>query len=164
VDALDAALRPPRQRGRRARGRHRPPGVGASSEEPVVGDWEGDGVDTVGVVRERGRWLLRSSPTGGPADLAYSWGSTSDGALVGDWDDDGVDTPCQYGLQLSYVDRHFPGHRGLTSGLPGVGGNAWRGIAGDWDGDGVDEPAVHSYPIWPRDIGWPDELAGSPDQ
>ena len=36
---------------------------------PVVGDWNGDKVTTVGVYDpDAGHWLLRNSPGGGPAD------------------------------------------------------------------------------------------------
>jgi hypothetical protein len=68
----------------------------AETDFPVVGDWNGDGIDTVGVVRLRddGRlaWLLRDSNTSGAADLSAVYGAAPDFPVAGDWDDDGSDT------------------------------------------------------------------------
>jgi hypothetical protein len=62
---------------------------------PVAGDWDGDGDDTVGVVREPNRWLLRNSNSGGVANLSFSYGSGSflELPVVGDWNGDGSSTP-----------------------------------------------------------------------
>jgi hypothetical protein len=64
---------------------------------PIVGDWNGDGTDTVGVVRAtsggRLQWLLSNSFAGGAADVTVVYGlAASDLAVTGDWNDDNVDT------------------------------------------------------------------------
>jgi hypothetical protein len=64
---------------------------------PVVGDWNGDGTDTPGVVRMQGAerhlaWLLRNANTSGGANITAVYGAAPDAALVGDWNDDGTDT------------------------------------------------------------------------
>lgn len=64
---------------------------------PIVGDWDGDGSDTPGVVRVtaggRLQWLLTDSLTGGAADVTVVYGlAASDFAVAGDWDDDNTDT------------------------------------------------------------------------
>jgi hypothetical protein len=68
----------------------------AETDFPVVGDWNGDGSDTVGVVRLRadGRleWLLRNSNTSGAANLSVVYGAAPDFPVAGDWNDDGTDT------------------------------------------------------------------------
>jgi hypothetical protein len=64
---------------------------GATTDEPLVGDWNSDRVDTIGVRRGK-RFLLRNSNTGGPADLEFFYGATTDEPLVGDWNGDRVDT------------------------------------------------------------------------
>jgi peptidoglycan/xylan/chitin deacetylase (PgdA/CDA1 family) len=46
---------------------------GQASDQRVVGDWNGDGTDTVGVKR-RSSWTLRNTNTAGPADLSFSYG------------------------------------------------------------------------------------------
>lgn len=64
---------------------------------PIVGDWDGDGTDTVGVSRAPNRWLLRNSNSGGPADISFAFGASTPGiieyAVPGDWDGDGSDNP-----------------------------------------------------------------------
>ena len=70
----------------------------------VIGDWDGDGDDTVGIVRfrtdDRFTWHLRNEHAGGAADLSYVYYGDAvfgddqdfDIPIVGDWDGDGVDT------------------------------------------------------------------------
>lgn len=76
---------------------------------PVVGDWDGDGDETVGVVRpdhERGSflWLLRNTNESGNADLSFHYGDPKAFGtfepedprgvpIAGDWDGDGTTTP-----------------------------------------------------------------------
>ena len=64
---------------------------------PVVGDWNGDGTDTIGVFRN-GTWFLRNSNDPGPVDVAFSWGARSQIPVVGDWNGDGTDTIGVYRL------------------------------------------------------------------
>lgn len=63
---------------------------GGPGDVPVVGDWNGDGRDTVGVFRN-GVWFLRNSLTSGWADLVFGFGDPGDIPVVGDWDGDGRD-------------------------------------------------------------------------
>ena len=66
---------------------------------PVVGDWNGDGVDTIGVVYYDFaldgpvRWELRNSNMGGPPDVVMNYGRGRDIPITGDWDGNGTDTP-----------------------------------------------------------------------
>jgi hypothetical protein len=67
------------------------------TDNPVVGDWDGDGTDTAGVVRGR-QWLLNNDPLqGGTAETNFPYGATSSPIrelpVVGDWDGNGTDTP-----------------------------------------------------------------------
>ena len=64
---------------------------GDPGDLPIVGDWDGDGVDTVGVVRGN-VFLLRNTNTSGSADVAFVYGNPGDAVIIGDWDGDGVDT------------------------------------------------------------------------
>jgi len=50
----------------------------------VVGDWDGNGTDTIGVFRN-GVFYLRNSNTNGFADLAFTYGQPGDVPVVGDW-------------------------------------------------------------------------------
>jgi hypothetical protein len=61
-------------------------------DEPIVGDWNGDGRDTIGVRRE-GRWLLRNVLAAGYADVVFTFGDgPAEVAVVGDVTGDGRDT------------------------------------------------------------------------
>lgn len=118
---------------------------------PVVGDWDGDGDDTVGVVSYSDEttgpvvWQLRNSNTPGPPDLVFAYSRGRDIPVVGDWDGNGTDTPG--------VRRHP--HRWLlrntnTGGAADVSlaYGASRGnivelpVVGDWDGNGTDTVGV----------------------
>ncbi len=82
---------------------------GRAGDVPLVGDWDGDGVDSVGV--RRGKvFFLRSSNTSGPADTTAAFGRVGDTAVVGDWDVDGADTVgVVRGDRLLYRNRNRPG-------------------------------------------------------
>jgi hypothetical protein len=72
-------------------------GTGAPGEVAVVGDWNGDGSFTPGVVRPTSsgslRWELRNSNTAGPPDVVFEYGRAGDVPVVGDWNLDGRWTP-----------------------------------------------------------------------
>jgi hypothetical protein len=54
---------------------------------PVVGDWDGDGKDGIGVVeRDTMTWRLRKSPSGGKADIEFQFGGSFCWPVVGHWD------------------------------------------------------------------------------
>ena len=65
---------------------------GNSGDVPIVGDWNGDGIDTPGVVRGD-TWYLRNANTSGVAHIALRYGNSGDVPIVGDWNGDGIDTP-----------------------------------------------------------------------
>ena len=52
-----------------------------AGDTPVCGDWNGDGIDTVGAVRA-GTWYLRDAHAGGAADLVLGYGDVGDQPLV----------------------------------------------------------------------------------
>ena len=66
--------------------------LGQAGDLPVVGDWNGDGVDDLGVYRA-GTFYLDSDGDGtlGPEDAVIPKGGPGDLPVVGDWDGDGVD-------------------------------------------------------------------------
>jgi hypothetical protein len=105
---------------------------GQPGDIPVVGDWNGNGVHTIGVVRGN-RWLLRNSNRAGGPDLDFVFGQAGDIPVVGDWNGDG-----RTGIGVVRGNRWIlrntvsagPPHRDFT--LSGGG----RPVTGDWDGDG----------------------------
>jgi hypothetical protein len=55
--------------------------------KPVVGDWNGDGIDTAAVFDAGGVWHIRNSNTAGTADFgAFAYGAGSWVPLAGAWD------------------------------------------------------------------------------
>jgi hypothetical protein len=66
---------------------------GNPGDVPFVGDFDGDGIDTVGLYRQStGFAYLRNTLTQGTADLAFFYGNPGDIIMAGDWDGDGNDT------------------------------------------------------------------------
>ncbi|MGO1509786.1 MAG: DUF3152 domain-containing protein [Actinomycetales bacterium] len=112
---------------------------GRADDAVLVGDWDGDGSDTLAV--RRGQvYHLRNSLTSGPADTQIAYGRAGDTVLVGDWDGDGTDT-----LAVRRGNRYFLSNT-LTSGDAETeldyGRAADTVLVGDWDGDGTDTLAV----------------------
>lgn len=60
---------------------------GNPSDVPIVGDWDGDGIDTVGMRRAAdGFAYLRNEFAGGSADLSFAYGDPGDVVVSGSWD------------------------------------------------------------------------------
>jgi len=114
---------------------------GLGGDYPVVGDWDGNGTDTIGVYRN-GVFYLRNSNSLGFADITVAFGSPGDQPIAGDWNNDGFDTIGVYRSSTGTFllrNTNTPGAPDLSFAL----GNAGDvGIAGDWDGDGMDTTGV----------------------
>jgi N-acetylmuramoyl-L-alanine amidase-like protein len=115
---------------------------GRAGDIPVVGDWDGDGTQTVGVVRPHAslgsnHFLLRNSD-GGVADFWY--GRYGDRVVVGDWDGDGDWTPGAVRAGVWSLRNANSG--GAADVTVRFGRSGDRYLAGDWDGDGDFTPAV----------------------
>ena len=81
---------------------------GIPGDTPFVGDFDGDGIDTVGLYRaSTGLVYLRDSLTEGAADHSFALGSpdgATDGVIMaGDWDGDGDDTMAVYRPSMQRV-------------------------------------------------------------
>ncbi len=114
--------------------------LGRQAVRPVTGDWDGDGLDTPGVVRG-GTWYLRNSNSSGPADIILNFGYSYDRAVVGDWNGDGVDTPGVVRGSTWYLkNTNTPGDTGRTTLT--FGSSSYKAVAGDWNGDGITTPGV----------------------
>jgi hypothetical protein len=129
---------------------------GVDGDYPLMGDWDGDGDETAGVVRLRGDgvlvWYLRNSNSAGPNDVptfVYGrWTSTSEAyPVAGDWDGDGVDTPGVAGWRQGSGALTWALRNSATAGSPDTtvafGQATDFPLVGDYDGDGDDTPGVH---------------------
>jgi hypothetical protein len=64
---------------------------------PFVGDFDGNGVDEIGLHRgSTGQILLRYGLSGGTADASFPYGAPGDDLFAGDWNGDGIDTVAVY--------------------------------------------------------------------
>ncbi|MCP5118702.1 MAG: hypothetical protein GY953_48445, partial [bacterium] len=77
---------------------------GATGDIPIMGDWDGDGLDEIGLVRNQGGtlfWYLSGTDRAWEPDPVSGWvpapfahgGANQDIPVVGDWNGDGWDTP-----------------------------------------------------------------------
>ncbi|MDH3730832.1 MAG: hypothetical protein OES13_06890, partial [Acidimicrobiia bacterium] len=61
-------------------------GFGNPGDKPVVGDWDGDGIDEIGLHRESsGFFYYRNTLTTGNADGQFFFGDPGDRFVAGDW-------------------------------------------------------------------------------
>ena len=66
---------------------------GMVGDKPFVGDFNGDGIDTIGLHREStGLVYFRNTNSSGVADSQFLFGIPHDKLSAGDWDGDGDDT------------------------------------------------------------------------
>ena len=109
---------------------------GNPGDKPVVGDWDGDGIDEVGLHREStGFFYWRDTLTTGIADGQIFYGDPADRFVAGDWGVvDGVDTPAVFRpSDLTFYFRHT-----LTQGNADsqftwtAAGSGWLPVAGNF--------------------------------
>jgi CubicO group peptidase (beta-lactamase class C family) len=120
--------------------------VGAASDEwiPLAGDWNGDGIDTVGLYDpSTGQFHLKNTNSTGPADLVIT---ITDGKLsapvAGDFNGDGTDGVGIYNPITGQVRIIEAGTE--TAELKPAAIN-YVPVVGDWDGTGRD-----SIAFWDR--------------
>ncbi len=121
-------------------------GYGNPGDVPVVGDWNGDGVDGIGVFRN-GVWYLRNTLTSGAADLVVGYGNPGDVPVVGDWNGDGVDGIGVFRNGVWFL------RNTLTTGTAEIhlsfGDPGDHPIAGRWSASAtIDTPGVVRNGVW----------------
>jgi hypothetical protein len=119
--------------------------------KPIAGDWNGDGISTVGYYDAiKGKFYLAESNRKQAKYNAIRFGSRNNAAVwpvVGDWIGDGRDrigiyNPVRGIMYLDYstaalpeARKRFRIGRKSTNRIP---------LAGDWDGDGIDSVGLYS--------------------
>ena len=126
---------------------------GTSGDQPIAGDWNGDGHDEIGVFRN-GPWYLDYNgnriwdPDSG--DLSFWFGTSGDQPIAGDWNSDGHDEIGVFRNGPWYLDyngnRLWDPDSGDLSFWFGTSGD--QPIAGDWNSDGHDEIGVFRNGPW----------------
>lgn len=125
---------------------------GLHGDQPVMGDWDGDGRKTPGVFRG-GKWVLDISGNGfDDADRTIWFGLPGDQPVAGDWDGDGVDTVGVFRNGTWIFDRNGNGFDSADVDSVLFGWGSDTPVVGDWDGDGKDTPGVFRKGIWVLDL------------
>ena len=119
-------------------------GYGDHDHIPVVGDWNGDGIRTIGLYRA-GTWRIDLNGDGrlNEHDVQIAFGQEGDRPVVGDFNGDGVEEIGVYRNGKWIIDinnnREMDAHDRVFE----MGGASDQPVAGDWDGDGKDEPGLY---------------------
>jgi glucose/arabinose dehydrogenase len=125
---------------------------GAPPRIAFGGDWNDDGVDTVGLYfQDSSTFALKNTNAPGNADLFFIYGLARPGLvpLVGDWNGDGTRTPGIFDPATNTFflrNSNSSGNADVTV-LYGPAGSGWTPIVGDWDGDGDDTIGLYDPSI-----------------
>ncbi|WP_152191597.1 PQQ-dependent sugar dehydrogenase [Georgenia satyanarayanai] len=112
---------------------------GRTTDEVFIGDWDGDGRDTV-ALRRGNTFHVSNSLRGGDADRVFPYGRPGDDVLVGDWNGDGRDTfAVRRGAEYHVKNSHSGGEADTVI---RYGREADQVLVGDWNGDSRDTFAV----------------------
>ncbi len=112
---------------------------GRHSDEVLIGDWDGNGTDSI-MVRRGKTYFVNNHPRGGPAESVFRYGRADDVVLAGDWDGDGVDTLAVRRGKTYHVKNSLRG--GDADHVIRYGRADDDVLVGDWDGNGTDTFAV----------------------
>jgi hypothetical protein len=117
-------------------------GAPGSGWIPLAGDWDGDGMDTVGLYDPvKSKFHLQNRLSGGSAEIVFQFGSAGCGwvPLVGDWNGIGRDTIGLFDPTRSHF--HL---RGMLMGGDadvlfqfGAPSSGWLPLVGKFGGDGI---------------------------
>ncbi|WP_226924866.1 glycoside hydrolase family 3 protein [Georgenia satyanarayanai] len=118
---------------------------GRHTDEVLVGDWDGDGRDSI-TVRRGNQYFVNNAPTGGPAERVVTYGKADDVVLVGDWNGDGTDTLAVRRGATYHVKNSL--RSGDADHVVVYGREGDAVVVGDWDGDGRDTFAVRRGKVY----------------
>jgi hypothetical protein len=127
---------------------------------PIAGDWNGDGIDSVGLYDPTsGNFYLRNSNSTGVADITFQLGPTNSTwkPVAGDWNGDGVDTIGLYDpatgtwrLRNSNSAGAYDSTFTFGPGAPTTADEEWMPVVGDWNGDHSSSEGlyVRKFGLW----------------
>ena len=122
---------------------------GVPTDIPVVGDWNGDGIDDLAIYRS-GQWLFDNNNDGGLAESSFWFGLPGDIPVAGDFDGNGIDDAAVFRNGLWFIDLEGDGvlsEKSFWFGLPGD-----VPVTGDFDGNDVDDAVVYRNGQWFMDL------------
>ena len=104
---------------------------GNPGDKPFVGDFDGDGIDTVGLHREStGLVYFRNTHTQGNADAQFVFGNPGDRLVANDWNDDGNDSPAIFRPANTTVYLRFTNTQGNADAQFMFGEPDWLPVTG----------------------------------
>jgi hypothetical protein len=107
---------------------------GNPGDRPFVGDFDGDGIDTVGLHRElTGLVYFRNSHTQGNADGEFVFGNPGDRLVANDWNGDGSDSPGLFRPSSTTVYLRFTNTAGNADAQFMFGEPAWLPVTGTFE-------------------------------
>jgi hypothetical protein len=117
---------------------------GTPKDLPVVGDWNGDGIETIAVFHD-GTWYFDVDGDGkwSDGDQTVKMGQPGDIPVVGDFNGDGVAEIGIYRGGTWYLDTNGNHKIDAEDQVIHLGGPGDKPVVGDWDGDGRVEPGVY---------------------
>lgn len=110
-----------------------------------VGDWDGDGKDSL-AYRIGNTFYIRNSNSSGGAHQVFNYGRANDRVYVGDWNGDGKDTFAVRRGKTYHVKNSLSG--GDADHVIHYGRQGDDILVGDWDGDGKDTFAVRRGSVY----------------
>ncbi len=124
-------------------------GLDDEDKMPVTGDWNGNGIRSIGTFRD-GEWELDVNGDGrfDHLDVTVRFGQAGDRPVVGDFDGDGIEELAVYRNGTWVIDSNGNRELDITDRTFELGGVSDKPVVGDWDGDGTDEPAIYSEQQW----------------
>ncbi len=128
---------------------------GDVGDKPFVGDFNGDGIDTVGLHREStGFVYFRNSNTTGIADAQFYFGDPGDRFIAGDWTGDAIDSPGVFrpGPPATVYLRYANTQGNADIAYPIVG-SAWLPVAGRFTLPEPPPPPVDPCDLTVRGLG-----------
>ena len=106
---------------------------GNPGDKPFVGDFNGNGTQTVGLHREStGLVYYRNTHTQGIADAEFIYGDPGDRIVAGDWNSDGVDSPALFRPSNTTVYFRYTNTQGNANAQFVFGQPEWLLVAGEF--------------------------------
>lgn len=121
---------------------------GTASDRPIAGDWNGDGISSIGVFRE-GEWHFDLDGDGrwSKGDELAEFGQEGDLPVVGDFNGDGIDEIGIYRAGKWIIDTNGNREIDAADKVFEMGDSSYMPVVGDFDGDGTDDPALYQEGI-----------------
>ncbi len=116
---------------------------GETSDTPVTGDWNGDGVRQIGVFHD-GEWIIDSDGDGRLTDKDehFTFGQAGDIPVVGDFTGEGVDQVGVFRAGKWILDTNHNHRIDAQDRVFELGAAGDKPVVGDWNDDGIADPGV----------------------